>query len=304
MRVLITGATGYIGRRVVASLTSLEGIEILSLVRNVEKARKLLPFSNCKHVAVDDMKSEVLKFQPQMVLHLATLSTSRNDEDIIEPIIEANILFGVKLLNVISLLKSVKLFVNVGSFAEYRGGVELGIDDAYLYTATKSAFRCFLDYYSHLCGFKYIIAVPFTVYGGDDIAKKLIDYMVDSIGAEESVKMSPGEQVLDFVHVDDVVNFFIESVKHFSSVDTMPKESTYYLGTGVGTRVRDLAQMLTERLRKELNIQWGGLSYRPLDVMYAVAPISMNSTEIPWRAQISLTQGIEKHIESKQLNNK
>ena len=38
------------------------------------------------------------------------------------------------------------------------------------------------------------------------------------------------------------------------------------------------------------------MNYRPLDVMYAVAPTEDNNQVIPWKTQISLDQGIDKLI--------
>ena len=202
----------------------------------------------------------------------------------------------MKLLATLFKVDSLQLFINTGSFAEYRNGVENGFNDAYLYTATKSAYRHFVDYYSQLKGFKYINAVPFTIYGGDDTAKKLMDYMMESINAKEPVKMSPGNQILDFVHVDDVVRFYVSAVNSINNISLLPNGSNYYLGTGIGTRVKDLATLIESKIHKRLNIFWGGLNYRPLDVMYAVAPTEDNNQVIPWKTQISLDQGIDKLI--------
>lgn len=293
MRVLITGATGFIGRRIVEKLVGeVDGIEILTLNRDVEKAKVLLPYGVCRHELTSAMGQAVSGFKPEVCLHLATFSTSRNDSAVIEPMIEANITFGVGLLDALREAGGLKLFVNVGSFAEYRNGIDGGLKDAYLYTATKSAFRHFVEYYAALCDFKYLTAVPYTVYGGKDTAKKLMDYMIDSIDAVEPVKMSPGEQILDFVHVDDVVRFFVAVVRSIDRVEDMPQGMTCHLGTGVGTKVRDLAKMIEGHVGKKLNIEWGGLYYRPLDVMRAVAP-KFESDVIDWRAEIDLDRGIE-----------
>lgn len=293
MKVLITGATGYVGRRIVKKLSeSFDDISVLTLNRDVVKAESLLPYSICKHVSISEMEKEIPIFKPDICIHLATLSTSRNDDDIIDPMIEANITFGVKLLSALSKLDSFSLFINTGSFAEFRCGSENGFDDAYLYTATKSAFRHFVDYYSHLRGFKYINVVPYTIYGGNDTAKKLMDYMMESISSINPVKMSPGNQILDFIHVDDVVDFYIDAVKIQEKVPLLKNGENFYIGTGIGTKVRDLASLIETKTGKKLNILWGGIDYRPLDVMYAVAPINNNNQIIPWKARISLEDGL------------
>ena len=131
---------------------------------------------------------------------------------------------------------------------------------------------------------------------GDDTAKKLMDYMMESINAKEHVKMSPGNQFLDFVHVDDVVRFYVSAVNSINNISLLPNGSNYYLGTGIGTRVKDLATLIESKIHKRLNIFWGGLNYRPLDVMCAVAPTEDNNQVIPWKTQISLDQGIDKLI--------
>ena len=301
MRILVTGSTGYIGRRIVdAILRSKQDVSIVALCRDVKKADDLCSDARCRNTSVDDMYRTVADFRPELVLHLATLSTSRDDADIIEPMVAANITFGIKLLDALSAVDSVRLFVNVGSFAEYRNGLGAGQRDAYLYTATKSAFRHFVEYYSAKCGFKYITAVPYSVYGGDDTAKKLMDYMIESIDAAEPVKMTAGEQRLDFVHVDDVVRFFnstLDILSDDSTYKSLPNGREYHLGTGVATSVRGLASMIEHRSGRHLNIEWGGRPYRPLDVMYACASIEENQdVSLVWHPQISLSDGLDRLI--------
>ena len=158
MRVLITGATGYFGRHILPQLVQLNDVEVLTINRDVQKAQSLFIYSNCKHCSVEQMELEIRLFGPEVVFHLATLSTSRADESIIEPIVDSNITFGIRLLDVLSRIDTLKLFVNTGSFAEYRFGPK-EIKDAYLYTATKSAFRHFVDFYADSIGFKYLTVV-------------------------------------------------------------------------------------------------------------------------------------------------
>lgn len=292
MRIVITGATGFIGQNFIPQLVqAAPDVEILTINRSVEKARQLFPQSQCKHISVEEM-AQMVEFNPELVYHLATLSTSRNDWEIIDPMMSANITFGVQLLHYVSQCKELKLFVNVGSFAQYRLGTQQ-VSDAYLYTATKTAFRQFVEYYSHEFKFKYVQVVPYTIYGGKDTAKKLIDYIVESTTATNPVDMTLGEQILDFTHVDDVAGFFIHLMQHLDLFDQIRNGEEFHLGTGRGTSPRELAVIVERLFGKKCNINWGGRPYRPMDTMHSVAPIAKNLELLNWSAKISVEEGVE-----------
>jgi CDP-paratose synthetase len=205
--------------------------------------------------------------------------------------IETNITFGTELLSILGECPDFKLFVNTGSFAEYASGTGQ-INDAYLYAATKSAFRVIVDYYSRLRGFKSITATPYSVYGGRPTVKRLMDYLIESIHAENPVSMTRGEQVLDFIHVNDVVSFFVSLLSHPSLFNTLHNGDEFHLGTGIGTSIRELASMIEEISGEKCNIQWGGRPYREQDIMYAVAPTPDNRSGINWQANTSLKEGL------------
>ena len=243
MNILITGATGYVGSRLVRSL-SADDVNILTLTRDLRKSELMFGKSaRLKHCLVGD-KESVIGFQADVVIHLATLSSSRCDLQILEPMLRANIELGVWLLEVLRESGRGFTFVNTGSFAEYRLGAAEGLKPAYLYTATKSAFRIFADYFRSMCsGMRLLTAVPYTIYGGKDTQKKLIDYLFEALESAEPVDMTAGEQVLDFVYIDDIVRFY-------RSVALSPlslPEGEYHLGTGRGTKIRDLAGLIEDR---------------------------------------------------------
>ena len=50
---------------------------------------------------------------------------------------------------------------------------------------------------------------------------------------------------------------------------------------------------------EKCNILWGGLPYRPLDVMHAVAPLGLNPKAIHWLPKVTLLQGLRRLLESK-----
>lgn len=295
MKILITGGTGFIGRNLIPQLIKdVPKTELVLLCRDAKKANEL--FADLD-IAVAQQWAEIIDFNPDIVIHLAAMSCSRNDPEVIRPLIESNILYGVNLLETLSHCDNLRLFVNTGSFAEYRLGCRK-IDNAYLYSTTKTAFRAFLDYYSKLNGYKYITAVPYSVYGGVPTVKRIMDYMMESMDASFPVDMTLGEQLLDFIYVDDVASFYCHVAQHIDTYLTLEQGEEFHLGTGIGTSLRQVAQIIEKISGHHLNIHWGGRPYRERDTMYAVAPIARNMELTGWKANIDLRNGIKMFLDN------
>lgn len=284
-KILITGATGFVGQSLCKQLANNGDYELFCVVRNTEKAKNILPGS------VNYLDIDVAQFSSidiDTVIHLASYLTSKDDEDSIEKVLDANIIYGTRILNALRRNRSLK-FINLGSFAEYRNGAEKP-DCAYFYTAAKQAFRPLLDFFAKKGQWDYIHLVPYTIYGGVNNQKKLIDFVRESLDSEEPIKMSPGYQVSDFIHIDDVIScirYFIDNPQKWAG----KKGEVYHLGTGRGTSIRELAKQFELKTGKKCNIEWGAYPYRERDVMYAVAPIG-KLLDLGWRAQIRLEDSI------------
>ena len=293
MRLLLTGITGFVGQNLMPMIIrEMPEVEILTLniPSDLEKATVMYSYPNCRHILTSEF-DEVVKFNPEVVMHLATVTTARNDTEIIKPMLAANIEFGVLLLDALTQCDALKLFVNTGSFAEYRYGPS-SINDAYLYAATKSAYRHFIDYYSQLRGFKFITVVPYSIYGGKPTVKRLMDYIVEAMDAEEPVDMTAGEQILDFTHVSDLAGFYVHIIKNLDLFLSLNNGEEFHIGTGKGISIRELVAIVEQVYGRKCNIRWGGRPYRERDTMHAVAPIAKNLALVNWRAQISVEQGV------------
>ena len=294
-RVLVTGATGFIGKQLIRRLSGHRDVHITALSRNISNALNMFPpdvYGNVMVIKADDWEN-IKTVSPDIVIHLAALSTPRDDEAIIGPLIESNITYGVKLLNALSGGETLRLFINIGSFAEYRKSPD-SKDYAYLYAATKGAFHPFMEYYSDKLKFKYITAVLYSVYGGDRTVKRIVDFIIDSMDSIEPVGMTPGHQALDFVHVDDVVSFLCHCI---CNEGRLTHKGVYHIGTGQSTSIRELVGMIENISGKKCNVKWGELSYRERDIMYARAPIAETIAQTGWSPQISLYSGVKNYLE-------
>ena len=179
--------------------------------------------------------------------------------------------------------------INIGTFTEFLNGAGEYLPNN-LYSATKTAVRPIIRYYQAQSCWNWINVVVYSPYGRYNSSKKVIDYLVDAGKAEKPVDFSPGNQVLDFIHVDDIADFFYTLIL---SLDNL-KDSYYqfHLGTGEVHSLRGVADMIESVWNRPVKANWGGRPYSPSDAMYAVAPINRNITLLGWKASISLKEGI------------
>jgi nucleoside-diphosphate-sugar epimerase len=298
MRIVITGGNGFVGKNLIPKLVNADH-DILQITTNPELSEKL--YGNNIRIyhykdSGSDLKKALVDFEPETVIHLASYLTAEDDTASMEKLLNANIIFLCSILNALK-GTDLKWFINTGSFAEYfRGDGKL--DPAYLYTATKTASRIFVDYYSKAYNFNYMTIAPYTIYGGIDTQKKIIDIIYDSLFSSEKINLTPGNQVLDFIHIDDVTDFYLACL---AALKRMPSRISFQLGTGQGHTLKEIASMMEKQTGRKANIQWGGKSYRSRDVMYAVADISKQYHLLNWKPKISLEKGIMNYLNNKSL---
>lgn len=291
MKIMVTGSTGFVGRHLIPELLK-QGHEILEITIEPEVSESIFGGSTSRHTLTDDQDSLVAcvqEYSPAIIIHLASFLTSADDYSTLQKLLKANVEFFSRILDCTRSI-DLKLFVNTGSFSEYLEGKEVP-KPAYLYSATKIAARSLLDYYARIGGYRQTTAIPYTIYGGLDSQKKIIDYIYDSLDNPTTTDLSPGEQVLDFINISDIVGYYSHIVKN---CDSYPMNSEFHLGTGTGTSLRQLARILEEKTGKTANINWGGRPYRESDIMHSIA--DNNLPNILWKPKVSLSEGLDIYI--------
>lgn len=291
--ILITGSTGCIGSKLVHVLLE-NANNIAVVIRDTKKAQSLFD-EKVIYIPIDNesLKNNINNFSPDVVIHLASYSTSSDTLTDINKLIESNIVFTSLLLDALSDC-NLKLFINTGSFSEYYNNNEIP-NPTYFYSATKTSASCIIDYFSKKNNFKVINAILYTVYGGKCSNKKIIDYAIDSLNSANSIKMSDGKQILDFIHIDDVISFYTNLIYNFNDLNIV--EKNYFVGTGRGTSIRELVQILEKTTNKKANIQWGANKSRHIDTRQAIANTVKTTEDLIWSANTDIHVGVKKYID-------
>jgi nucleoside-diphosphate-sugar epimerase len=300
MRILITGATGFVGRNLLPKLIQANH-EIFEITIDPDISKELYGGETRQFYFfndnLNDLKNELNNFKPEALIHLASYLTSSDDTEDMQKLISSNISFLCCVLDAVK-ETGLKWFINTGSSAEYYNGDEV-LNPAYLYSATKTASRIFVDYYSKAYEFYYTTIVPYTIYGGVDTREKIIDLIYNSLESKEPVNLTLGNQVLDFIHIEDVVDFYITCLLNLNKI---PNKTNFHLGTGVGHSIREISSIMEMVSNRSANIKWGARSYRPRDIMYAVADISIQDLLFNWKPKIQIEDGIKKFLKERKIN--
>jgi CDP-paratose synthetase len=292
MNILITGATGYLGQNLTGVLLSKKKYKIGILVRSTSVIPKNLENQYSVFYIDDTQLNESIKnFNPEVVIHLGAFLTSSSDKSVIDRLIGANITFGTHLLDSLKDAKP-KLFINTGTFAEYHFNDGM-LEPTYLYSATKTAFRSILKYYAAILKFKTVNIIPYSIYGNEGTQKKIIDILFDSINSKSPLKLSKGEQKLDFIHIDDVISFYLSILENYQSLN---KYEEFALGTGNAVSIRDLASIIEGETGETLNVEWGAVKERERDSIHSIANIAKNIHHLGWKPKVSIIDGIREKI--------
>ena len=298
MKILITGITGFIGHHLAERLID-DGHDVFALVRTTSRISELSQKlqSNVQFLTYDNnntIKSIITKLcseeqQIDVVYHLATKFINVHQFDDIKSIIQSNITFGTELLDALT-ANNIRNFINTGTFTQHYN------DEHYnpfnLYSASKKCFEDVIKFYCEVHDLKCISLHLFDTYGSDDKRGKILGLLKKISQSGETLKMSPGEQLIDIVYIDDVINAFtLAGIYLF--------EQKYdYCGTyGVSSMnpvsLREVVKVFETVLGKKLSIEWGGLPYRQREMM---VPWKSFKVLPNWTPKTKLDEGIKKFL--------
>jgi nucleoside-diphosphate-sugar epimerase len=100
-------------------------------------------------------------------------------------------------------------------------------------------------------------------------------------------ELTPGEQLVDMVYVDDVVEAFVVAGARVGDLAPGAREM-YAVSSGAPVQLRQFVREFEEVLGRPLAIRWGGRPYRPREVM---RPWSRGLPLPGWRPATSLRDG-------------
>jgi len=298
-KILITGATGFVGKNLVNKCLK-QNYDIAITYQNFKKAKELF-HNNVTYINTNSnylLLEGIKNFNPEICVHLAA-NLNRNVETLedIDDLLDANLVFTCKLLECLK-NTNIKHFINTGTCSEYfnkcddniiYGNQTINPLPLNLYTLTKTLSRSIVDFYLDDLKCNISTIIPNNVYGENDEKRMIFEIIYDSLGAETTTFLQSGSKQLDFIHVDDVVDFYLSVIDYHRKVK-MPLKNEYHCATGKLTSIISLIYAFEAETNKNANVI--------LTKKYYTTRKNVEKHTYPfyWKPKISLREGIKRFI--------
>ncbi len=293
MRILLTGAAGFVGAAVTRQALA-NGDTVGALLSPSNPAARLSDVSEQVSVfrgRLEDtnaVRAALQAFQPEACIHLAWYA---------EP---GKYLTSPENLN--SLTASIGLLqqlaetgcahvVMAGTCAEYDTNAGYLSETSptkpeTIYAATKLAMQVVGAQFPAEIGFTW--ARLFYIYGPDEDERRLTPALINTLLDGKPFAATPGEQIRDYLHVTDVASALLRLAHQHS-------RGTYNIASGCPISIRVFMETVAALAGRSGAVQFGALPYRAWEPMF-ICGNNQKLKDAGWSPRYSLRDGLEQTV--------
>tara|TARA_Y100001970_G_scaffold282828_1_gene396623 strand:+ start:6880 stop:7803 length:924 start_codon:yes stop_codon:yes gene_type:complete len=290
-KILLTGGTGYIGSHLCKKfINDQNNIAVIkrksSKIESLKEIYDRLTVFNYNN-DYSSINSAISSFKPDIVIHLASYQVYNHESKDINKIMDCNIALGMYLLESMKENK-IKYLINTETF--WQNYNDEPYNPVCLYAASKKAFKDLLRYYTEIKMIKSISLKLFDTFGSNDLRKKIFYQINDHILRKKDVMdMSFGEQLINIVHIDDVVEAYKTSIERFAKFEDIYLED-FDIRSNENIKLKTLVNTYLRFIDNQIKINWGGRSYRDREIMI---PAFMGKILPGWSPKVKLEDGLK-----------
>jgi nucleoside-diphosphate-sugar epimerase len=296
MKVFLTGASGFIGSQVAQKLVEADQ-RVLALalpgdplwrLKNVAGQLELL------RGTLEDrevLSTSLMSWSPDVCIHLAWYVEPGNYLDSNE-----NITSLKESLNLIDLLAKAgcKKIVVAGTCFEYRLQEKILCEEdevkpESLYAASKLALQVAGEKLAAQVGMEFVWGRVFYLYGPGEHPKRLVPAVISALQKGEKFAVSPGLQVRDYLHVEDVASAFLQLAENGVS-------GIYNISSANPVTIKDLLSVIGNVLQKTELLEFGAVPYRASDPAF-VCGSNQRLRALGWAPKFEIADGLKQTID-------
>lgn len=298
-KVLVTGATGFIGRHLVKRLVD-EGADVAVFVLDEESGTILwqtkVPIYRGNLVNLNDIHRCVVRFQPEYVFHLAAQPLVDTALKGVLDTLDSNITGGRNLLHSCLDAASLRSIVFVSTDKVYGRTDNASEMDAlrgvhHPYNASKVCADVLAQMYGSVFDMPIVIIRSGNVYGGGDLNfDRLIPYSVrQALRGDTVVLRSDGEYLRDYIYIDDMIDGYLLAAKtqgrHCIPIN---------FGAEKPVSVNEVVSTVLSHADKTIFVEIENTAKHEIPFQHLNWGLARN---IGWHPQVSFGEGIKKTYE-------
>jgi nucleoside-diphosphate-sugar epimerase len=279
MKVAILGALGFLGRNLAHSL-AMQGHEVTGFVLNtptVQPAGYLcVPLTSLsrRNISSSDRYDVVIN----LAARRSTKSNPLTDSKVQEFTLDIPKDFILRASD------SGTLILNASTYIQNFEGQDGKTVDSY--GAAKQQLSQFLAQESETHGFRTLDLYLFTIYGQGDRQTHLVPSLISAARKGEGISLSPGNQLMNLIYIDDVV-------RNFSTMLGTKDDFSYrrhFMWSENYISVRHLVETLEKIAGVKIDCLWGERPYMGHEMF---EPWYIPMTQTPgFQARVTLEEGL------------
>ena len=285
MRIFVTGGAGFIGTHLCKKLTSLHKVTVYDNFSNSNKEH--FPVMENVTMIVGDILDNSKLFDSMknhdVVIHLAAKT------DVIDSIHNPDNTFQTNVQGTQNVLDScrsntISKIIVTSSAAVYQNSGN-SVDETSTTKPLSAYGQSKLDMEKITIQSKvnYIILRLFNVYGDGQTTGVIPNFRKNILDNVPLTIFGDGKAIRDFIHIDDVVDAIILSMK--------PTSGIYNIASGNGTSISNLAKLLIQLSGKNSEIVYQPA--RKAEIIYSVSDITKSQNKLGFYPKIILNEGLK-----------
>jgi UDP-glucuronate decarboxylase len=296
MRCFVTGGGGFIGSRAVRQMAATGwDVAILALpgesLSRIDDLRNRIEIVEAELADVKPISAFLARWRPDACLHAAWyaepgkyLESPKNTACQRESIVLLEILIG-------SGCRSVTM---VGTCAEYANSLSPLKEDSptsptTLYGYAKLETSRAAEKLAAHAGIPLAWARIFYLFGPDEDPRRMVPSLIQALLEEREFAATAGDQVRDYLHVDDVASGLITLLRESAS-------GVHNVCSGEPVSVRRIMTMIGEEMGKPELIRFGAIPYRDGESPF-VCGDSSRLRQLGWHPRYGLLEAVRRTLE-------